>query len=396
MRYIRLLLITVFLMNCSSDDSSNIDPTDDNPPVGTNVVLESKWSSQTPTFLPQGMVYDKLNRPYMFLAAKTDGLIILNDNGDNAPTEAGRITTDDLRMLDAMNIFQVGNYVYLSLGDFFSPLGSKAGMAIINVSDPSSPIVEDVWESDDIIGGAAIVVVEGNYAYIGAMEFGIYILDISNPSTIVERSNYKPNINYPVEDPEPLQVPNARGMDILGDMLFLCYDAGGIRIIDVSNKDVPDEIAKFHNFESIENTPKAYNNIKINGNLAYCAVDYCGFEIWDLTNIENAELIGWWNPWECQSGSNLWWNSPGHANQMVYDNVNDLIFVNTGRSDLSVLDVSDPTDPKLKQSYGVFDDTEATWGMAAKNNDIYLLYISAGVPLYADWSGIKKLTWSFE
>lgn len=29
------------------------------------------------------------------------------------------------------------------------------------------------------------------------------------------------------------------------------------------------------------------------------------FEIWDFTNIDDAKLIGWWNPWECQSLSNV-------------------------------------------------------------------------------------------
>ena len=395
MKFFLKFFIVVLFVSCSSSDDGTGGTDDD--PTPTDISLSFKWENEIPAFLPQAMVYDQMQRPYLFLAAKGGGLLVFNDNGDNEPNQVASISIDDLDMLHVMNITQRGNYLYLALGDFFDGLnGSKAGLAIINIESPTNPIIEDIWKSEEVIGGSAIVTVEGNYAYLGAMEFGIYIFDISNPDNIIEKSNYLPNVNYPEENPEGAQTPNARGMTVVGNTLYLCYDAGGIRIIDVTNKELPDEIGQFHNFASLENTPKAYNNIIINGNLAYCAVDYCGFEIWDISNLGQEELVGWWNPWNCESLSNLWWNSPGHANQMVFDQTNNLIFVNTGRSDLSVLDVSDPENPELKTSYGVFDDTEATWGMAMNNNDIYLLYIAAGVPLYSDWSGLKKLTWDFE
>ncbi|MEW4923825.1 hypothetical protein [Algibacter sp. 2305UL17-15] len=392
MKSLLIILSLLFFVSCSSNDD-----TTESPPIGTEVVFASKWEQEIPAFLPQGMVYDKANRPYFYLAAKGGGLLIFSDQKDDKPTQVANVPIGDLKGLHAMHIFQKGNYLYLALGDFFDGKnGAKSGLAIVNISDPKNPVVEDTWESDDFLAGSAIVIVEGNYAYLGAMEYGFFIFDISDPKSIIETSDYTPNKNYPVENPDSAQIPNARGMSVVGNKLYLCYDAGGIRIIDISNKELPNEIGKFHNFESIENTPKAYNNIIINGNLAYCAVDYCGVEIWDISDINTAKLIGWWNPWECQSLNNLWWNSPGHANQMVYDAENELLFVNTGRSDLSVLDVSSPTDPILKNSFGAFDDQQATWGMTMKDNDIYLLYIKAAVPLYSNWSGIKKIIWSFE
>lgn len=397
MRFFLTFLIACFFLNCSSSDNTTTDPTDDTPPIGTDITLSFKWEKEDASYLPQAMIYDEFDRPFLFLAAKASGLIIFNDNGDEELTQAAQVPIGDLFSLHVMNIFQEGNYLYLALGDFFDGLnGSKAGIAIINIENPTNPIVESKWQSDEIIGGSAVVTVENGYAYLGAMEFGFYIFDVTNPGEIIEKSNYTPNLDYPVENPQGLQIPNARGMTVIGNTMYLCYDAGGIRIIDVTNKEMPNEIGQFHNFAAIENTPKAYNTIIINGNLAYCAVDYCGFEIWDITTLGQEELIGWWNPWDCDTFSNIWLNSPGHANQMIHDTANNLLFVNTGRSDLSVLDISDPEDPTLKQSYGVFDDTEATWGMTMKNNDIYLLYIAAGVPLYSDWSGIKKLNWEFE
>ena len=228
------------------------------------------------------------------------------------------------------------------------------------------------------------------------MEFGLFILDISDPSLIVEKSNYTPNPDYPIVDPEGPEVPNVRGMDIKGNHLFICYDAGGIRVIDVTDKEHPDEIGKFLNDTNQNFTPKAYNNIIIQDNIAFVAVDYCGFEILNIADVNDIKMIGWWNPWNCDSLSNIWWNSPGHSNQMTFVAEENLMFIATGRSELSVIDVADLSDPILANSYGDSSDTLATWGMALHNQDIYLLYISASVPLYSNWSGLKKLTWSFE
>jgi hypothetical protein len=176
----------------------------------------------------------------------------------------------------------------------------------------------------------------------------------------------------------------------------LCYDAGGIRVIDVSDKEHPNQIGRYNNDTSQENTPKAYNNIILDGNFAYLAVDYCGFEIIDISNTSNIVRTGWWNPWNCDSLSNLWYNSAGHSNQMGFDSTNNLVFLATGRSELSVIDVSDRTNPTLKGLFGTPDNMIATWGMTLKGNDVYLLYIAAGVPIFSDWNGIKKVEWSLD
>ena len=274
--------------------------------------------------------------------------------------------------------------------------GSKAGLAIVDVTDPMNPSVTDQWESTEVVGGTAIVVVQGNYAYLGGMNHGLFILDVSNPTSILEVNQFLPDINFPEENPGSVAHPNARGMTVVGNLLYLCYDAGGIRIIDVSDKQNPNEIGRFLNDAAQQNTPKAYNNIIVNGNYAYVAVDYCGFEIWDVSDPGNAQMTGWWNPWNCDTLDNIWLNSLGHSNQMGFDAQNKLVFVSTGKSELSVMDVSDPNNPELKESFGTPDNALATWGMTLKDDQVYLLYIKASVPLYSDWSGLKKLTWSFQ
>jgi hypothetical protein len=384
-----LLLILVFLGCSSNDDSTN--------PLPENNVLNVsfKLDIETSPFLPQGMVYDA-TRAYFYVAAKGGGLLVFDNSNANQPNQIATVPISDFGNLHAMHIYQRDNLVYLALGDLFSPSGSKAGIAIIDVSDPKNPQVRDYWDTDAVIGGSAIVIVEGNYAYLGAMNFGLMIFDISNPDAIDDVSEYLPDINFPVENPNAIEHPNARGMAIRDNLLYLCYDAGGIRVIDVSDKEHPNQIGRYNNDTSQENTPKAYNNIILDGNFAYLAVDYCGFEIIDISNTSNIVRTGWWNPWNCDSLSNLWYNSAGHSNQMGFDSTNNLVFLATGRSELSVIDVSDRTNPTLKGLFGTPDNMIATWGMTLKGNDVYLLYIAAGVPIFSDWNGIKKVEWSLD
>lgn len=385
-----LLILTVLLFGCSNDDNT---PPSENP--SKELVLNLAWETETAPFLPQGLVVDANDPSYFYVAAKSGGLLVFKDSETGNPNEVASIPITELSNLHVTNIFQSGNYVYLSLGDFFGR-NSKAGLAIIDVNDPQNPTVTDQWESTEVLSGSAIVVVDGNYAYLGGMNHGLFMFDISNPSSILEIDPYLPDVNFPEENPGDTAHPNARGMAVKGNHLYLCYDAGGIRIIDISDKQNPNEIGRFINDASQENTPKAYNNIIVNGDLAYVAVDYCGLEIWNVSNPEDAKMVGWWNPWNCDTLDNLWLNSPGHSNQMGFDSQNNLVFLATGKSELSTIDVADPENPTLKKSFGTPDNSSATWGMTLSGDSIYLLYISATVPLYSDWTGLKKLKWGFE
>lgn len=383
-------LLLSFLLSCSNDDS--ITPIDN---TEKEVVLNLEWESETAPFLPQGLVYDILDKPYFYVAAKGGGLFIFRDSETANPNQIATVPISDLSNLHVMNIYQSGNYVYLSLGDFFGG-NSKAGLAIIDVSDPTSPMITDIWESTEVISGSAIVIVEDNYAYLGGMNHGLFIFDISDPSSITEVKQYLPDVNFPEENPGDVAHPNARGMAIKGNHLYLCYDAGGIRVIDITDKQNPNEIGRYINDTAQENTPKAYNNIILDGNYAYVSVDYCGFEVLDISDFDNITRIGWWNPWNCDSLSNIWLNSPGHSNQMCFDAENSLVFLATGKSELSIIDVTNPKSPALKSSFGTPDNSLATWGVTLKGNDVYLLYITATVPLYSNWTGLKKLKWGFE
>jgi hypothetical protein len=290
-----------------------------------------------------------------------------------------------------MNIWQDGHFLYLALGNFFGGT-NPPGLAIVNIDDPENAVVADTWVADSPGRGCAFVTVSGDYAYLGAMSQGLIILNIQDYNNIGFVSQYVPDIHFPVQNPNSVQLPNARGMVVRGDAVWLCYDAGGLRVIDVSDKLHPSESSRYINTDAL-GKQQAYNNIVLDGDTAYVAIDFCGLEILNISNAESISEIAWWNPWDCQSPNNTWLNSPGHSNQIELDVEKRLVFLSTGRSELNIVDVSQPEQPRQVGSYGSPTDNYFTWGASIHNDRVFLTYISSFFPFFSIWSGVKILEW---
>ena len=262
------------------------------------------------------MEHDQQGQPFLYVANKEAGLRVYNISNIQSPALVKEIGTDRLEGLEAMNLSQSGNYLYLALGNFFAG-DQSPGLAIIDVAEPANAGVKDVWVFPTPTQGAGIVEVEGDYAYLGAMGHGLVILDVSDKENIEFVASYTPDITFPDPNPDPAKY-NARGMAAKDNFVYLCYDAGGIRIIDVSDKQQPVEIGRYSN-PALNARPRAYNNALLHENLLYVTFDYCGLEILDVSNPENIAPISWWNPWNCQSNPLNWFSSPGHANELALD-----------------------------------------------------------------------------
>ena len=252
-------------------------------------------------------------------------------------------------------------------------------MAIIDVTNPSSATVTDYYIIPNSSSGAGIVKVEGNYAYLGGMRSGLIILDVSDKTNIVYNSQYIPDVNYPVANPN-VDLYNARGMEVKNSIVYLCYDAGGLRIINCENKFFPVETGQYANPSSFTpfNLPRAYNNIILDDTLVYISVDYCGLEVLDISDTTNINLVGWWNPYNCPN--NNWFSSPSHTNELAYDKACKRLFVSTGKSDMMVLDVSDPMQPDSCNYYGGVSNNIGTWGVSLHQDKIFLSYICSIIP----------------
>ncbi len=326
-------------------------------------------------------------QPVLFVAAKAGGLKIYNVA--DSPELLATIPSAQLASLDVMNLSQSGDRLFLALGDHFSRR-QAAGVAVIDIKDPSSPIVLDVWHRPDLKGGAGIVAVEGDIVYLGAMGNGLVLLRVSESGRLSDVSRLVPSITYPDPSPDPRKY-NARGMAVRNGLVYLAYDAGGLRIIDANNREQPVEIGRYSN-PLLDRKPRAYNNIVLDGDLAIVTVDYCGLEVLDISDPTGIRQVSWWNPEDCQVSGWKWFRSPIHTNEIAFDSESRLAFLSSGKSDLQIVDLGDPAKPEWHGEYGGVDNAKGTWGVSMHGDRVYLSYIcTLGIPFASNWSGVEVL-----
>lgn len=335
--------------------------------------------------LPMTMIHDAANRPFLYVASKDAGLRIYDMQ--DTPRLARAIPISELGSLHVMSLAQHGQRVYLALGNHWGH-GEPAGLAVIDVRNPAQASVAGVWKDTESQGGGGAVLVQGSTAYLAAMGHGLIVLDVGQPASIRVAARFQPELAFPDARPDRKKI-NARGLALHKNRLFLCYDAGGVRVLDVSNPKKPAEIGRYSN-PAMNGRPRAYNNIVLNGSLAYVTVDYVGLEILDIANPREIKLVSWWNPWNPKLEALRWFTSPGHTNEIAYDAKSRTVLMSAGRSDLVAVDVSDPVRPIQVGSIGEVDDSQATWGLSMHDDLVYLSYIrTLGIPFRADWPGVK-------
>ncbi len=335
-------------------------------------------------------LFDDAGRPYIYAASNELGVIVFDISDVFDPVPVDTIRKQDVNGLNVTNIYQHGDYLYASLGGF-QGAPQSAGLAIINISDPQHLSLTAVWDSSAFDQGCAIAISDGQYAYLGAMEHGLIILDVQQKNDIRFVSNLVPDPDFP-EPPTLFAQPNARGMVVRNDRLYLCNDSKGFRMIDVSDKQNPVEIGKYMNIALDDTAQPAYNNVVIIDNYAYVAVDYCGMDVIDITDPA-METVYWWDPWACDSIN--WFGRPGHTNQLV--SIGDsVLMLSGGDSEVLALDISDREMPTLIGAYAFTGDSSATWGLDVFGDKVVLAQVNNSVfqqPYYSDWGGIQLLQW---
>ncbi|MBL7776353.1 MAG: hypothetical protein JNK89_10155, partial [Saprospiraceae bacterium] len=283
--------------------------------------------------------------------------------------------------------------LYVSLGGFAGLFPQKAGLAVIDVSNPAQAVVTGLWSDPAFDRGCAAVRVDGNYAYLGAMDKGVIVVDISNPAApkLVSKAELDPDWPHP---PGIFTEPHARGFAVRGDEVWTCFDAGALRLVNVFDKQNPVEAYKYVN-EDIEAAGQiAYNTAIIAGNYLYAAVDYCGIDIVDISKPEQPVNAGWINPWNC---NNVNWNGrPGHTNQLATACNNQLLFASGADTEVLAWSLANPTQPHLIGQHATLLDSAATWGIDVNDSLVALAFVwnPLNIPYIAKKGGIQLLRWS--
>jgi hypothetical protein len=298
--------------------------------------------------------------------------------------------------LDVATIEQRAQSLFIGIGDFQVNNNTHSGLAILDISNPQAPVIKDVWDTTLFTHGISHLLIDGNYAYLSTMTHGIFILDIANENNIIFKSRLALDLNYPSPS---VNAHNARGLKIKNDTLYVCFDRGGLRMVDVSDKSNPVEVYKYINTSLNSQAAAAYNDIAIKGNHAFVSVDYCGLEVIDISNIPFTS-IQWYNPWGCTTTN--WSGSPLHLNEVMLANNDSLLFVTAGQSEVFVFDITNPLNTTKIGEFVNLNDTLATHGLDVFNNSVSLslihtpIHIPPFTPFYSDPGGLKILSYQIQ
>lgn len=348
--------------------------------------------SDIPSVCPEmsmTMLRDRMDRPYMYVANKEAGLKVYDVSDPSAPVFINVLDTSVFGGLHVMSVTQYLDFLYVALGNHFTN-PQQAGVAIIDVSSPTFPSVKSLYVVPGSHSGASMALERDGYVYLCAMQSGLVILDARFDHELHVVSQLMPDVNYPTANPDTAKY-NVRGIDVVGNVAFVAFDAGGVRVVDVATKEQPREVGRYSN-TLLNGKPRAYNNIVVNGKTAYVTADYCGLEVLNLNDVVHISMMGWWNPYNCV-GAN-WFASPIHTNELRLDTTCKKVFVSGGRTDVVVVDVSDPTSPDSCAAFGVADDDIASWGIDVYQNQIMYSYVCALIPFTSFKTGVRILEYT--
>ncbi|MBK7553163.1 MAG: hypothetical protein IPI55_00805 [Flavobacteriales bacterium] len=370
-------------------------------PLSANSQVIDTVSLSEQAFVHHPFVYstfssliDRNGAPYIYTANVEYGLRVFDITDVTAPVDVLDFWPPSFGGLKPTNLFQEDDLLYVCLGGFQGAT-QNSGLAILDVSDPSNAVILDQWDSAAFTIGSAIVRVQNGMAFLGAMEEGIIALDVSDPSDIGYVGHYQPDPLWPGIVAYP---PNARGMALRDDTLYLAYDAGCLRAIDISDPAAMTEIGHYVNPLQPVNTAVAYNNIALVGDHAFITTDFCGFEVVDISNVASMQQVAWINPWNCNGLS--WFGSDGHTNDLVTAMGDSLIFISGGDSEVLIYDITSPGQPALVGGLISPNDSAVAWGVDVFNDLAVLSYIDNSLvlfppqPYYGNDGGVQLLQWT--
>ncbi len=237
---------------------------------------------------------------YAYLANAFDGLLILDISN---PGEPALIEKYD--EVYAYSVTLSDDHTYISEGMY---------IVILDVTDPSSPIVLGACETD---GYAGSISVAGDHVYIAGGESGFSIVDISDPAALQIVGSYG----------FPCIVHNIAVTD---EYAYIADGINGLEIFDPSRK----LVGRYSDHGYV-------SNVIVSGDHAYltwsidAGTHHSFLEIIDVSDPRTPTLAG------CYGG----------ISPLVFAVEGNYAYVQGLEDYLEVVDVSDPAEPKLVASY---------------------------------------------
>jgi len=167
-------------------------------------------------------------------------------------------------------VFVSGNYAYVVAN-------TNSRLTIVDISNPSSPMVVGSISDAVNLNGPQSVYVAGRYAYVvSSVGDSITVVDISNPVT--------PTVVAMLSDSTYLN--GAKGIDIQGNYAYItAYDAGRLTVVDISNPYSPTVAGSLGSLTTA-------TSVVVSGRYAYLTSSDVNFRIIDISNPSSPTASG--------------------------------------------------------------------------------------------------------
>ena len=214
-----------------------------------------------------------------------------------APIKVGYLATPG----DANSVKVAGTLAYIADG--------QAGLRIVNVADPAHPVLIGSYPISGIVWDAVPI---GNKVYLavdGSPEV-LQVFDVSNPAAPVKLGAFS--------IPPASCSQGARDVKIVGNLAYLAAICSGLRIVNVSDPTAMVEVGSYPYIVYA-------HDVAVAGNYAYVADTGPGHAI-NVIDVSNpsqpflASYIGtYWGPWDIAVRNNTAYAAAGFGGFRIFD-----------------------------------------------------------------------------
>ncbi len=263
----------------------------------------------------------ELDGDFAYVAQERAGLAVIDVSDPVHPAKVATLDTPGF----AVGLDVAPGFAYVA--DFLS------GMRVVDVSDPVSPVEVGVLATT---GFARDLEVEGETVYLA--DGRLNVIDVSSPAAPVLLSAIA-------------TLDAAQDVDVEGSLAFVA-DVDGLQVIDVSNPTAPVALGALP-------TPRdAPNDVEVARGVAYLAESFSGLELVDVTDPRRPVQISRY--------------AAPPRNTSSVEVVGSLAYVGDAAAGVRVLDVSDPSSPV---ELGAFFSDSAT-DVEVRGRLVYLADLS--------------------
>ncbi|AKG92420.1 hypothetical protein GAH_00224 [Geoglobus ahangari] len=282
---------------------------------------------------------------YAFVAAGNYGLQVLDVSDKTKPKEVTHLD------LYGKKLKISGDYVYLLTHDY-------SDIYIIDIANPSNPVLKSTFTMPK--GRPFDIKISNNIAYVTEYPWGIWAIDVSDPSNPKVLGNCTGSYYGEYE---------SSGINVKDGYAFVSTWYRGLVVYDVSN---PSNIKLICELPSTGF--KGYlGEVEIFENLAFVAGHYSGVGIYNISDVQNGELID---------------KIPTVGRSFGLGVIGNYMLIGSD-SGLLIVNVTDPSTPKLENTLKI----GRTWGLIIdKNRNLAITHSMWYGPAIVDISDPTKPT----